>query len=416
MVSNIIAYRKICRLCGSEEMESVLELTPTPLGDVFISRNDINKVQEVFPLNFLLCKICGNVQLDYVVDPETIYREYTYLSSVSLELAEHFDNYADKIIEQSGLVGGSLIVEIGSNEGALLNFFKKKGMRVLGIDPALEIAKRATESGIETIADYFSLDLAKKIKNKYGPVSVIIANNVIANVDNFSDFIDGIRELLASERIFVFETSYLLDVIQKNLIDTIFHEHLSYLSVKPVQAFLKKAGLELISVELVPTKGGSFRGIAQLIGGPRKVQDSVNRQISREGQAQIHQAETFNDFTVRMASLRTNLKRLIDDIKSDHKTIAAYGAAVGLTTMIYHLGIGKDIDFIIDDNPVKQNTLSPGYHIPVFSPRVIYDRKPDYLIILAWRYAKSIIGNHRRFLKQGGHFINLLPNIEVIKK
>lgn len=406
--------RNTCRLCEGSNLESVFRLTPTPVGDDFVSAARLNEIQGIFPLDLILCRDCGNVQLLNVVNPEVIYGEYTYVSSVSLELPEHFRRYADDILTLVDPPNGSLVVEIGSNEGALLNFFKNKGMRVLGIDPARNIAQKATEAGIETIPTFFNSKLANEIKKVHGSAAIIIANNVIANIDDLSDVAEGIRSLLAPRGVFVMETSYLLDVVERNLLDTIFHEHLSYLSAKPLNTFFQHHGMELIDVQRVPTKGGSLRCIVQLAGGPYNVSSYVSDIISFESNFGIDRPEAFKALSERLENIKKQLLNLMGKFKEQRKTVACYGAAVGLTTMMYYFDLGNMVSFIVDDNPIKQNTFSPGYLIPVFSPQSIYDKKPDYVLILAWRYTKTIIKKHEAFMKQGGHFIVPLPVIKVI--
>lgn len=411
-----VLKRNNCRLCGEKNLELVLSLTPTPVGDDFIPAARLDESQETFPLDLLLCRLCGNVQLLNIVDPEVVYGEYTYTSSISLELPDHFRKYADDILNRINHTKGSLIVEIGSNEGTLLNFLKSKEMKVLGIDPARNIALKATETGIETIPAFFTAELAKTIRKKYGQASIVIANNVIANIDDLSDTIDGVRNLLSHDGIFVFETSYLLDVIEKNLIDTVFHEHISYLAVKPLEAFFRRHGMELIKTERVPTKGGSIRGTVQLVGGSHKVSPSVNGLIALEEKSGIFHHEAFTSLADKLDSIKKPLHSLLENFKARNKTIACYGAAVGLTTMMYYFDLSRMLSFIVDDNLKKQNTFSPGYHIPVYSSQTLYEKKPDYVLILAWRYADSIIRKHQKYLEQGGQFIKPLPELEIIKK
>jgi predicted TPR repeat methyltransferase len=206
-----------------------------------------------------------------VINPEILYGNYLYQTSISLGLVEHFRTYAEEVVRQVAPVPNALVLDIGSNDGSLLKAFKDHGLRVLGVDPAREIARKATESGVETIADFFTAKLAREIRKKHGPAAIITANNVFANIDHLADVAAGIRELLAQDGVFVFETSYLLDVLQKSLLETFFHEHLCYFSVRPLEAFFRRNGMELFDVKRVATKGGSIRGFAQLGGGPRKV-------------------------------------------------------------------------------------------------------------------------------------------------
>ena len=299
-------------------------------------------------------------------------------------------------------------------DGTLLAAFKGRGFRVLGIDPARDIAARANEAGIETIADFFSLELAAEIRESHVSAEVITANNVFAHADDLGGIVAGVRELLAPGGVFVFEVSYLADVIADTLFDTIYHEHLAYHSVKPLKRFFAEAGLELFSAVRVDSHGGSIRGMAGLAGGPHEADGSVADLIALEQEIGLDQAETFRDFSADIETLGRRLKDLITDIKAEGKSIAGFGAPAKATTLMYHFGIGaNDIDFIADDSPLKQGLYSPGLHIPVVSPSEIYVRKPDYLLILAWNFAKPIMDNHRQFSRVGGQFIIPLPKLEV---
>lgn len=413
-MNNPVYKRETCRLCGSKNIHLAVHFVPTPIGDDFVSKERLSQTQPTFPLDLLLCHDCGNVQLLNVVNPELIYVEYTYKSSVSLGLVEHFKRYAETVISKIDPPKDGLVVELGSNEGAMLRAFKEQGMRVLGVDPAREISRMATEAGVETWATYFTADVAEKIKKERGAASLVIANNVFANIDDVEDVVKGLRSLLSPDGVFVFETSYWLDVEQKMLIDTVFHEHLTYFAVKPLVSFFRRLGMEIIDVERVETKGGSLRGYVQLAGGRRKLAASVAAQIGLEDKAGLDKPETYKVLTSELDRLKAELSAKLGEYKTKGKSVAAYGAAVGLTTMIYHFELGKYIDFIVDDNPDKQNTFSPGLHIPTLPSEALYEKKPDVVIVLAWRYVDAIKTRHQKYLSEGGHFILPLPKVEVI--
>jgi len=413
-MSSPVYTRETCRLCGSKHLELAVGLTPTPIGDDFIKPDRLDKEQPAFPLDMMLCLDCGNVQLRNVVNPELIYIAYNYTSSVSLGLVEHFKKYAEAVITRVQPEPGALVVELGSNEGAMLRSFKERGLRVLGVDPAREIARRATEAGIETLPTYFTADLAKKIREERGAASIVIANNVFANIDDVTDIIDGLRYLLAPDGVFIFETSYWLDVVQKMLIDTIFHEHLTYFAVKPLASFFHRLGMELFDVERVPTKGGSLRGYVQMNGGKWKIAPAVKEQIQLEDEIGLDRLETYKEYTQKLQGLKTQMLEELGKYKAHGKSIAAYGAAVGLTTMLYYFDLGDLTQYIFDDDPNKQNTLSPGLHIPTLPSEAIYEKKPDVIVALAWRYIDPILKKHKAYLEQGGHFLLPLPKVELI--
>jgi len=406
--------RSTCGLCGGRNLELVLKLASTPAGDTYVPAGSLKEVQEVFPLDLFLCRACGGVQLLDVVDPKIVYGNYIYETSISLGLAEHFQKSVDKIMGYVKPSKGAFVVDIGSNDGTLLKFFKNQGMSVLGVDPAPHAAQKARDSGIETLQTFFTIDVARKIKDKRGPAAIVTANNVIANIDNLTDMIEGLRELMAYNGVFVFETGYLVDLIQKKLIDNIYHEHLSYYTVRSLEALFRRNGMELIDVERIPTKGGSLRGIVQLRGGGRTISPSVSQLIELETKLGAGHAGVFKDISAEINALKKKLLNFLRDLKTQEKTIAGYGASVGVTTLIYLFGLADILSFIVDDNPSRQNLFSPGHHIPVVSPQVIHERKPDYVLILAWRYSEPIIKKHQAYLKQGGHFIVPLPRLKVI--
>ena len=409
-----VFHRDTCRLCGGRSHDLGLGLTPTPIGDDFVPKERIDKVQESFSLDLCVCRDCGNVQLLKTLDPEVVYGEYLYTSSTSVGLPEHFQRYADDVMRYANPSKGALVVELGSNEGAMLRAFKNNGMRVLGIDPAAEIAHSATAAGLETLATFFSAKLATEIRAKYGAASIVVANNVFANIDDLADMAEGVRALLAPDGIFVFETSYLLDVVEKNLIDTIFHEHLCYFAVRPLEGYFSRHGMQMINAERVPTKGGSLRGYVQLAGAKRIAAPAVAELKALEMEAGIDRPQALAVLGGRLDKIKRDLLALLDKLRSQDKTIANYGAAVGLTTMIYHFDLADKLNFIVDDNLAKQNTFSPGHHIPVYAPQAMYERKPDYVLILAWRYADNIIKKNQAYLDQGGHFIIPLPELRIV--
>ena len=406
--------RETCRLCGSSDLQLVVQLEPTPIADDYVPLELLHKPQDTYPLDLFLCAACGHAQLLDVVDPSELYENFIYETSISPGLEEHFRKYAGEVLAYVDPPLGSLGVDIGSNDGTLLRQFKAHGMKVLGIDPASKLAQRATAAGIETLPSFFSIGLAEELREKQGPASIITANNVIANIDDMTDLMDGIRHLLAPDGVFVFETGYLLDLIQNNVFDNIYHEHLGYHSVKPLTGFFSRHGMELVRVVRVPTKGGSIRGTVQVAGGPMSVSPSVAELMSLEDEMKLDRRDPFEAFAAAIGATRDRLQLLVRDLRSQGKTIAGYGASHSVTTLIYHFGLGSVLSFLVDDNPLKQNLDSPGRHLPVLSPDAIYKRNPDYVVVLPWRFSQPILGKHQTYLDQGGHFIIPLPELEVV--
>ena len=403
-------------MCGNRQLRPVLNLTPTPPANAFVTADMIAVEQEVFPLDAFFCEACTHLQLLDVVDPSVLFSNYVYVSGTSPSFVRHFERYSDDVAQLVGPLRDALVLDIGSNDGTLLRAFKERhGARVLGVDPASNLAAAASATGIETIADFFSPALAAKIVAGHGRPRIITANNVFAHVDDLAGLADGVRSLLSEDGVFVFEVSYLLDVVDKILFDTIYHEHLAYHAVRPLIGFFERHGLKLIQAVRVPTHGGSFRGVVQRAGGARRVGASVADALAAEQLLGLDRVATYLNMAERIARLRRDLTSLLGKLKSQGKSIAGFGAPAKATTLMYHFGLGPEvIDFIVDDSPMKQGMFTPGLHVPVLSPVVLDDRRPDYLVILAWNFAEPIIANHRDFLNKGGRFILPLPKVELI--
>lgn len=408
-------HRTNCRLCGGIRLSKVFSLSPTPLANAFVGKDQLAEEQYLYPLDMFFCEDCTHAQLLDVVDPLVLYRDYVYVSGTSEVFVQHFKEYATFVTSRFQVAKGSLVIEIGSNDGTLLRSFKDLGMQVLGIDPAEEITRATVASGLDAITGFFTQELAQQLKGARGPAAVIAANNVIAHIDDLSGVVAGVYDLLADDGVFVFEVSYLVDVIEKNLFDTIYHEHLDYHSVKPLVEFFHSHGLELIEAIRVESHGGSLRGVAQRLGGPKSVGDSVFEAISREQSMGFDRAETLRDFAIYVNKIKKELVDLLSELKSQGKRIAGFGAPAKATTLLYHFGVGSEsIDFIVDDSPLKQGLYSPGMHIPVVPSSELYFRKPDYVLILAWNFSEFIIHKHTAYRDQGGRFIVPLPTVNII--
>lgn len=412
---NSCQHRDTCRLCNSRDLTLVFELEPTPPANAFVKKEEVGKFQTIFPLNVYFCENCFHVQLLDIVDPKELFENYVYVSGTSPLFVKHFEEYSKFIIRTYLRHTPSFVVDIGSNDGTLLEFFKMAGHRVLGVDPAKEIANTAMEKGIETLPVFFDKEISKAIRTKYGGANVVTANNVFAHIDDLTGFIANVRDLLVNDGVFVFEVSYLADVVEKTLFDMTYHEHLAYHSVLPLISFFNSNGMELVEVTRVDTHGGSLRGIAQLKNGPYKASKVVEDAIKMEREIGLDKAVTFQKFAERINELKKKFQLLVTNLKSEGNTIAAYGAPAKATTLMYHFGIGNEIvDFIVDDSPLKQGLYSPGKHIPIFPPEAIYQKKPNYLIILAWNFAESIMTKHVKYGNEIGHFIVPLPSLTVI--
>jgi SAM-dependent methyltransferase len=328
-------------------------------------------------------------------------------------LPEHFRTFVDEVIAAVNPKPNAFVVEVGSNDGTILRAFKERGLEVLGVDPAQKIAARATENGIKTLATFFTEELATQIRGEYGTADVIVANNTFANIDDLGDFARAIRKLLAPSGVFVFETSYGADVVRKTLIDTVYHEHLSYFMVAPLDRYFARHGMELIDVQHIWTKGGSIRGIAQLADAERPKAPSVDAAIAEERRQGLDGIAPYEKLKAELGGLQDQLAKLVAERRKAGKRIAGYGASVGTVTLINQFKLGAALDFIADDNPLCEHLSGADYRIPVLRPEKIYERKPDSIILLAWRYADPIIAKHQRYIENGGEFITPLPGVTI---
>lgn len=406
--------RATCRLCSSKKLKLVLDLVATPVGDAYVPQKRLEEKQELYPLGLYVCKDCGHAQLVDIVNPNILYENFTYHTAISYSLVEHFRGYANDALEKVSTPKNSLVVDVGSNDGSLLKFFKERGMKVLGVDPAKSIAVEATAAGVETLPEFFNQKLASEIKKKYGSPKIITTNNTMANIDDLTDIMEGIKILLDDDGALVFETGYGVSLVQNKLVDVIYHEHLGYFSASDLNFFLRKNGLELFDIQVISSKGGSLRGFAQKTGGPRKISSSVKNLLLVEKALGVSEPEFYAPLAQSIEKDKKALQQILASLKKDGKKIAGFGASVGVTTLLYHYQLVEYLDFLVDDNKIKQGTFSPGFHLPVLHPRALEEKKPDYILILSWRYAEPIMKKYAAYRAAGGHFILPLPHLSMV--
>lgn len=408
--------RTQCRMCDGGDLIKVFGFTPTPPGNNFLKKDEIDKPEPCYPLDVYFCNNCSHVQLGHVVDPRILYQKnYPYVSATSSQFVKHLQEYAATMVERYGLKTGALVVDIGSNDGTCLQSFKQHGMKVLGIDPAVQIAQAATEAGIETIGKFFSYSLSQELREKYGPAAFITSHNACAHIDHLDDVIRGVSHWLEEEGVFVLEVGYFVDVYTNLWFDTIYHEHLDYHTVGPFEKLFNRVGMELIAVQRVSPQGGSIRVMAQKAGGPLRRDNSVHELIALESKLELDKPSTFNKFIQRIDTVGEHLRALVRSLKDDGKSIAAYGATTKGTTLLSQLGVSREsLDFIVDDNPLKQGLYSPFLHIPVLPTEELYRRRPNFVLILAWNFADPIMAMHKAYADQGGKFILPMPEPRIV--
>jgi len=408
--------RETCRLCGSASVALAVPLAPIPMVTPNVGEAGSDALGNTVPLDLYLCRECGHLQLLDLVNPELQYNNFRYTTGISLGLDAHFADLAATVIERWRLPPGGRVVEFGSNDGTLLKAFQRAGLTVLGIDPARRIAETATRNGIPTLATFFTAALAETIRREHGPADLILSNNTFANLDDLDDILAAIRTLLRPDGLFILETQYGADVIRRHLIDTVYHEHLSYFMVSSLQRFFARHQMELIDVESIGTKGGSFRATVQHAGAGRGVSARVAARIAEERAEGLDRLDVYQAFSAEIDRIAAGLAALLSDPSTPYRRIAGYGASVGTMTLLHRFALTHRLDMILDDKPLTEALRGPDYRIPVVPSDELYRDRPDAVVILAWRYAPQIIARHQRFLAEGGRFILPLPEPRVIDR
>lgn len=411
-----IHKRSNCRLCNSPNVEMVLKLEPIPLSENYCESSESGKSAERYPVDLYMCSTCGHVQQLDVVDSKSLWDDYTYYSGDAKGMPEHFEQVVEDVVKNFSPKKGSLVIDIGSNDGSLLKPFKEKGYNVLGIDPAKEIALKATQEGYETIPEVMSVNLAKKIVDKRGSAEVICMFNAFAHADNMDEIAQSINHMLSKDGLFIFEAQYLMDVIDKVLIATIFHEHISHHSVKALSIFFDQHDLELIHVQRVPIQHGSIIGTVQKKKGNRETDGSVKKILNLENDRKLDKVGTLKKFGNTVKKLREKTKALVKQWKKENACVAGYGAARSGPTLISQLQLTGVIDYIVDDHPKKVGKYSSGDGLEIIPTKELYKRMPEYTIILAWVHAEKIIKHNLKYINDGGKFVILCPNIRIIDK
>jgi len=392
-------------------------LGSTPPANSFLKNSDLKLKESFFPLQLYFCNKCKLVQLGHIVSPELLFRKYLYVSSTSPVFVKHFEEYASSVFKRFKLNKSSLVVDIGSNDGILLRPFKKLGTKVLGVDPAEDIAEKATKEGLLTLPYFLNQKVASEISEKYGNADVICANNVFAHINDLDELTKAIKIILKPNGVFIIEAPYLIDFIKKNLFDLVYHEHLSYLAISPLDFFFKKHGMRIFDVIKTSSHGGSIRVFVKKLGGKNPITPSVKKSVNEEIIKGLDKEKTYLDFAKKIERNKKELLNLLKGIKSQGKTIVGYGAPAKGNTLLNYFGIdSKILDYIVDDSPLKQGLYTPGTHIPVVSSeKLSKEPKPDYIFILAWNFTQPIMNKLSAFSEQGGKFIIPIPIPSIVQ-
>lgn len=404
---------EVCRACGSKDLLLFLQLGPTPAPNGFLKSHNRDRAEKFYPLDVSFCQDCGLVQLAHVVSPKVMFRNYVYIPSTSETMRNHFASLAKQAVNVTSANTGELSIDIGSNDGTLLKSFKELGMKVLGVDPAENLVKKANKEGVETICALFTKEVAVKIKKKYRYAKTITATNVIAHVHDLHDFFEGIKVLLSDDGLLIAEFPYLVDLVEKIEFDTIYQEHLSYFSITPFDRLLKKHGLFLLDVQRLSVHGGSVRVFVSKT--PKKSSERVKKLLDLEKKKQMLNAQTYLKFRRKVDRVRHELVQLLWKLKLDNKQIIGYGASAKGNIILNYCRIGPEtLDYIVDSISYKQGKFTPGMHIPIFPEEKILKDQPEYTLLLAWNFADEIIKKQSEYRKRGGKFILALPKLTIV--
>jgi hypothetical protein len=394
-----------CRYCGESRLFEFLSLGDQPPSDSFIREDQIAS-EKRYPLDVYFCETCSLVQLLDVVPAEEIFDDYVYLASSSKALKNHYAKLTEIITQRFGLRPGDVVVDIGCNDGVLLSGYSLPGLVRVGVEPS-KVAVIARDSGFNVVNDFFAASAAGKIVSDYGRAKVVTATNVFPHIDDIGSFTSHLPELLDRDGVFVIEASYLIDLIDSTLFDTIYHEHLCYLSLTPVVPFLKRFGMEVFDVERVPfgASGPAIRLWTQKKGGRWPVEASVGQTISDEAEWGVGKTERYRNYAAQVAQLKEKLIALMERIRRSGARVGGYGAPAKGNTLLNYMGFtSRDIECIAENNKLKQGLLTPGSHIPVVSDEEFLERMPEYALLLSWNYLDFFLKNSA-YIHKGGKFI-----------
>ena len=402
--------RAHCRACGEARLVRFLILGPQPLANANL-RDPADAAGELtFPLDVYFCESCTLVQLADVIDPETLFRHYIYVTGTSETIASHNQAYARTVTDLLHLGTDDLVVEVASNDGSLLSCFHDLGVGTLGVEPAANIARIARERGIDTVAEFFNGPTGRRLREERGPARAVIGNNVLAHVDDPQDFLRGAKALIDADGLVIVEVPYAGEMLQRLEYDTVYHEHLCYFSVTALLRLCDAVGLTLVRVDQVSVHGGSLRCYAGLpahygLHGP-----DVLTMAETERSLGLTSLARWRQFAGDVEAQRTALRALLTQLRRDGKTVAGYGAPAKGNTLLNYCGIGTDlVPYTVDRSPLKVGTYTPGMHLPVLPVETLLERQPDYVLILAWNFADEIIRQQQPYRNAGGQFIVPIP-------
>jgi SAM-dependent methyltransferase len=408
-----------CRSCGHDHLVPVLSLGRMPLANAFLAPEQIGQPEETYPLDLVFCPACTLVQLTEVLPPEKLFREYLYLSSFSDTALRNAALLTERMTTSCRLGPGSLVVEIASNDGYLLQYYRDRGIPVLGVEPALNVARVAEARGVRTLREFFGEPLARQLSADGKQADVIHAHNVLAHVADLNGVVAGLRTLLKPDGVAVVEVPYLKDLIDHVEFDTIYHEHLCYFSLTALHHLFRRHKVALADIERISVHGGSLRVFVEheddRASANGRSSPSVRRLLEEEAVWGVRRTAFYHEFVAKVKALRDELLTLLRQLRARGHRLAAYGASAKGTTLLNYLGVGcETLDFVVDRSTVKQGRYTPGTHLPIFAPDMLLEAQPDYVLLLAWNWADEILAQQAEYRRGGGRFIIPIPKIQVV--
>ncbi len=413
----MITKRKVCRACGSRRLTQVLDLGKTPLANDFISPEEVSRYSAFLPLRLCICEECSLAQLAETVDPKVLYSRYAYVTSTSRTMEEHLSGQRDLLLKLTKPEGRQLrVLEIASNTGLFLQKFQERGAEVLGVEPAENISAIAHKSGIPTRTEFFCLPVAERIRSEWGEADLILGRHVFAHIDDWGELLEALLQISHEGTLIAFEVPYLVDFFEGTQFDTIYHEHLSYVSARSLEARLATSPFQLHRIDHYAIHGGSILFHLRRRTAGSDIHRSVTEALKKEDRLQLARPEAWRPFVDHVQRIQKELPRLIRQLREQGKRIIGYGASAKGNTLLNTCGLtARDLDYIIDNTPFKQNKLCPGSWIPIRPPEALLEDQADYALILAWNFAPEIIRRETVYQQRGGRFILPIPEPRIVE-